>query len=58
MSVSQELLSEFDSEMANTRRTLERIPEDKLTWKPHEKSMLLGRLAATWRNSRDSELQP
>jgi uncharacterized damage-inducible protein DinB len=45
MSVSEELLSEFDSEMASTRRTLERIPEDKLTWKPHEKSMLLGRLA-------------
>jgi uncharacterized damage-inducible protein DinB len=31
--------------MVATRRTLERIPENKLTWKPHEKSMPLGRLA-------------
>jgi hypothetical protein len=45
MSLSETLLPEFDAEMASTRRTLERIPEDKLTWKPHEKSMLLGRLA-------------
>jgi uncharacterized damage-inducible protein DinB len=45
MGVSAELLPEFDSEMASARRTLERIPEDKLGWKPHEKSMLLGRLA-------------
>jgi uncharacterized damage-inducible protein DinB len=45
MSISQALLPEFDQEMASTRKTLERIPEDKLTWKPHEKSMPLGRLA-------------
>jgi uncharacterized damage-inducible protein DinB len=45
MGVSAELLPEFDLEMASTRRTLERIPEDKLAWKPHEKSMTLGRLA-------------
>jgi uncharacterized damage-inducible protein DinB len=45
MSVSAQFLPEFDAEMAATRRTLERIPEDKLAWKPHEKSMLLGRLA-------------
>ena len=45
MSISEILLPEFDAEMAATRRTLERIPEDKLTWKPHEKSMVLGRLA-------------
>ena len=45
MPLSETLLPEFDAEMATTRRTLERIPEDKLTWKPHEKSMLLGRLA-------------
>ena len=31
--------------MANTRKTLERIPDDKLGWKPHEKSMTLGRLS-------------
>ena len=45
MGISADFLPEFDAEMAATRRTLERIPEDKLGWKPHEKSMLLGRLA-------------
>lgn len=45
MSIVQSLLPEFDHEMANTRKTLERIPEDKLEWKPDPKSMSLGRLA-------------
>lgn len=45
MKLSQMLLPEFDHEMANTRKTLERIPEDKLGWKPHEKSMTMGGLA-------------
>jgi uncharacterized damage-inducible protein DinB len=45
MSISDSVLQEFDQEMAGVRRTLERIPEDKLAWKPHEKSMPLGRLA-------------
>ncbi len=45
MSIAQGLLPEFDHEMANTRKTLERIPEDKLEWKPDPKSMSLGRLA-------------
>jgi len=39
------LLSEFDHEMGTTRRLLERVPDDRLTWKPHEKSMTMGRLA-------------
>ena len=38
MALSEALLPEFDHEMANTRRTLERVPEDKFTWKPHAKS--------------------
>ncbi len=38
MSLSQSLLPEFDQEMAGTRRTLERVPEAKFSWKPHEKS--------------------
>ena len=38
-------LSEFDQEMATTRRLLERVPEEKGTWKPHEKSFALGHLA-------------
>lgn len=45
MSRSQSLLPEFDQEMANTRRLLERVPTDKFSWLPHEKSMTLGRLA-------------
>jgi len=45
MRISDSLLPEFDHEMATTRKTLERIPEDKLSWAPHEKSMKLGRLA-------------
>jgi uncharacterized damage-inducible protein DinB len=43
--IAQSLLPEFDHEMENTRKTLERVPEDKLTWKPDPKSMTLGRLA-------------
>jgi uncharacterized damage-inducible protein DinB len=39
------LLSEFDEEMAGTRRMLERVPEDKFAWKPHEKSSTLAKLA-------------
>src|SRR6516164_8847847 len=45
MKLSDLFLSEFDQEMATARKTLERIPEDKLSWKPHEKSMPLNRLA-------------
>jgi len=45
MRLGEALLPEFDQEMANTRRTLERVPEDKFAWKPHEKSMAFGRLA-------------
>jgi uncharacterized damage-inducible protein DinB len=42
MSIGQSLLPEFDHEMANTRKVLERIPEDKLGWKAHEKSNTIG----------------
>jgi uncharacterized damage-inducible protein DinB len=45
MSIAQGLLAEFDMEMASTRRMLERLPEDKLEWKPDPKSMSMGRLA-------------
>jgi uncharacterized damage-inducible protein DinB len=38
MSLCQALLPEFDQEMAKTRVTLERVPEDRFDWKPHEKS--------------------
>lgn len=45
MTMSASLLPEFDNEMANTRKVLECVPDDKLAWKPHEKSMTMGRLA-------------
>lgn len=45
MKISDALLPEFDQEMANTRKTLERVPDDKLGWKPHEKSWAMGGLA-------------
>jgi uncharacterized damage-inducible protein DinB len=45
MSISQSLLPEFDQEMAGTRRVLERVPADKFSWGPHDKSMKFGRLA-------------
>lgn len=45
MGLSQSLLPEFDQEMANTRKTLERVPDEKFAWKPHEKSMAMGNLA-------------
>ena len=39
------LLPEFDMEMANTRKVLERVPDEKLGWKPHPKSFTMGALA-------------
>lgn len=46
MSMTSALLSEFDREMATTRRLLERVPEQGASWSPHDKSMSLGQLAA------------
>jgi uncharacterized damage-inducible protein DinB len=46
MSLSELLVSEFDQEMSNTRKTLERVPADKWDWKPHAKSGTLGWMAA------------
>ncbi len=45
MPINQSLLPEFDQEMANTRKTLERVPMDKTDWKPHPKSGTMGWLA-------------
>jgi len=44
-SVTQAFLAEFENEAKTTRRVLERVPGDKLSWKPHPKSMSLGHLA-------------
>jgi uncharacterized damage-inducible protein DinB len=46
MTISETLLSEFDQEMASTRKMLECVPEDKFAWKPHEKPFPLSRLAS------------
>ena len=46
MTIAELLLPEFDQEMATTRRVLERVPEDKLAWKPHDKSFSMGDLAS------------
>jgi uncharacterized damage-inducible protein DinB len=46
MTISELLLPEFDQEMAATRRVLERVPDDKFAWKPHEKSFSMGHLAS------------
>jgi uncharacterized damage-inducible protein DinB len=43
--IAQSLLGEFDHEFANLRKTLERVPEDKPDFKPHDKSMSMSRLA-------------
>jgi len=45
MAIGQSMLAEFDHEMANTRKTLERVPDDKFAWTPHEKSFPMGKLA-------------
>ena len=45
MTIAEILLIDFDAEIAKTRRTLERIPEDNSQWVPHQKSMPIGRLA-------------
>ena len=45
MAIKDALLAEFDHETGTTRKLLERLPEEQLGWKPHDKSMSLGGLA-------------
>lgn len=45
MSLSQAMAEELKQEAVSTRKMLERVPQDAFDWKPHEKSMALGRLA-------------
>jgi uncharacterized damage-inducible protein DinB len=45
MRLSAPLIAELEQEAGATRRVLERIPEDKLDWRPHPKSWSLGQLA-------------
>lgn len=46
MPIIDSLLPEYDHEMSVTRKLLERVPDEHLSWKPHEKSYTLGALAA------------
>ncbi|MDW5267521.1 MULTISPECIES: DinB family protein [Acidobacteriaceae] len=45
MSLAESLFTEFETQAPITRMFLERLPENKLTWKPHERSMTAGQLA-------------
>jgi uncharacterized damage-inducible protein DinB len=45
MTIAETLLLDYDAEIENTRRILERIPEENPQWKPHDRSMPMGRLA-------------
>jgi uncharacterized damage-inducible protein DinB len=45
MTLTQTMIDELTREAQTTRRVLERVPEDKLSWRPHAKSMSLGQMA-------------
>jgi uncharacterized damage-inducible protein DinB len=44
MSLAESMLAEFEAQAPVTRKFLERLPEDRLAWKPHERSMSAGQL--------------
>jgi uncharacterized damage-inducible protein DinB len=46
MALTDLLIPEFDREMATTRRVLERLPDSRLVWRPHDKSWTMGELAS------------
>ncbi len=43
--IAASLLAEFEQELNATRKFLQRVPEERLAWRPHEKSMTVGQLA-------------
>jgi uncharacterized damage-inducible protein DinB len=45
MPLNESIIAELQMEAANTRKMIERVPEKSFGWKPHDKSMTLGRLA-------------
>src|ERR1700704_7153340 len=45
MPIAQSLLAEFEAQAPVTRKFLERLPDNKLTWQPHPRSMTAGQLA-------------
>ena len=58
MSIAESLLPEIDQETATTKRVLERVPEDKLSWKPHEKSFSVGPVGFACGNDPGSNCEP
>jgi uncharacterized damage-inducible protein DinB len=46
VNLNELIVPELQHEAATTRKMLERVPQDSLTWKPHEKSRTLGEIAA------------
>jgi uncharacterized damage-inducible protein DinB len=46
MKLSEPMIAELQHEATTTRKMLERVPQESLSWQPHEKSMSLGRLAS------------
>ncbi len=62
MSLAAALIADFKAEAKRTRSVLEAVPQDKLAWQPHDKSMSLGRLAShiaetpTWHESMIAEV--
>ena len=60
MSMTAAILQEFENEAKTTRRVLERVPADKLTWRPHPKSMTTfpATVVQTAGPNRDSTLLP
>jgi uncharacterized damage-inducible protein DinB len=45
MTLADSFIDELTREADTTRRVLERVPEEKLSWRPHTKSMSLGQMA-------------
>ena len=45
VTIGAKLISEFDREMSKTRKILECLPDEKMEWRPHERSSTLGKLA-------------
>lgn len=45
MPINKALIAELKNESANTKKLMQRVPMEEAEWKPHERSMTLGRLA-------------
>ena len=52
MELTEYLAAELASEVTQSRRALEQVPEGKHDWKPHDRSMIFGYLTSWWRPCR------